>query len=99
LVGEGMNGEMVAEGEETKNEEQKNKDYEKVVKTLKSVQNSKQFNGGLKMMINLRVKYNDDFTEEQLDMLKNIIHNKIEDIKKGKKNVEENKSVHRKIND
>jgi hypothetical protein len=51
------------------------------------------------MMINLRVKYNDDFTEEQLDMLKNIIHDKIEDIKKGKKNVEENKSVHRKIND
>jgi hypothetical protein len=99
LVGEGVNGEMVAEGEESKNEEEKNKDYEKVIKTLKSVQNSKQFNTGLKMMINLRVKYNDDFTEEQLDVLKNIIHDKIEDIKKGKKNVEENKSVHRKIND
>jgi hypothetical protein len=83
--------------ESTITDEEKEKDFNKVIKTLKSIKNEQEFNSGLNTLINVRIKHNDEFTKEQKDEFKEILLTKIREIKKHKKDVNENKSVHRKI--
>lgn len=93
--------EIMGESDE-KSKESKSKDYEKVLKVINGINNLKQFNAALKMLINLRVKHKDEFTNKEISDLNNALHNKINEIKKGEKGiseVKEIKTIHRKITD
>ena len=83
--------------EKLKKSGKKTNDYEKTLSVLKSVNNQKQFNGALKMWMNLLTIHKDTLTKKQLEDVKNLIHKKIEEIKDVKEEIHENKSVHRKI--
>jgi len=89
---------MMSESKKEKpSEEQKLKDYDKVIKTIKSVDNIKQFNSALKMWVNIRVKYNDEFSDKEMEGFKNEMHKKIEELRQTKKDIQENKSLYRKL--
>ena len=89
---------MMSESKKEKpSEEQKLKDYDKVIKTIKSVDNIKQFNSALKMWVNIRVKYNDEFSNKEMEGFKDEMHKKIEELRQTKKDIQENKSLYRKL--
>jgi hypothetical protein len=83
-------------------EENKDKDYEKVLKIINSVKNFKQINAMLKSVVNFIVKYDKKLSEEENDKINEFLHKKIQELSKDKKEVSENtqiKTIHRKINE
>jgi len=80
--------------------ENKDKDYKKVLKTIKSVENSKQINTAIKTMINFRLKYDKNLSEDEIRELNDVLHSKIEELSDNNKEISENveiKTIHRKI--
>lgn len=98
IQGKKIDDEIVKESDK-KSDGKKEQDYEKVMKVVKSVENVKQFNSALKMIINMRVKYEDSLSKEEVEKLNNVLHSKMEEIKDNKTNISEIKTIHRKITD
>ena len=49
------------------------------------------------MWVNIRVKYNDEFSNKEMEGFKNEMHKKIEELRQTKKDIQENKSLYRKL--
>jgi hypothetical protein len=96
-----IDDDIVSESDK-KVEENKDKDYEKVLKIINSVKNFKQINAMLKSVVNFIVKYDKKLSEEENDKINEFLHKKIQELSKDKKEVSENtqiKTIHRKINE